>query len=42
MGLGYVPPNLAAIGTRLAIDVRGTQVQAVVVERPFYKNASHR
>ncbi|MDM7916035.1 MAG: glycine cleavage system aminomethyltransferase GcvT [Candidatus Eisenbacteria bacterium] len=42
MGLGYVPPDLAAVGTRLSIDVRGTSVPAVVVERPFYKNASHR
>ncbi len=42
MGLGYVPPALAAKGTRIGIDVRGTLVDAVVCERPFYKNASHR
>jgi aminomethyltransferase len=42
MGLGFVRPDLTAVGTRLTIDVRGTQVDAVVIERPFYKNASHR
>jgi aminomethyltransferase len=42
MGLGYVPPAFAALGTKLAVDVRGTMIDAVVVERPFYKSASHR
>jgi len=42
MGLGFVRPDLAGIGTPLAVDVRGTMVEATVVERPFYKNASHR
>lgn len=42
MGLGFVRPELAETGTRLAIDVRGTTVDAVVTERPFYKHASHR
>lgn len=42
MGLGFVRPDLTAVGTPLSIDVRGTMVDAVVIERPFYKNASHR
>ncbi len=40
MGMGYVPPELAAVGTRLEIDARGTPLPAVVVERPFYKQGS--
>jgi aminomethyltransferase len=42
MGLGYAPPALSAVGTRLQVDVRGALVPAQVVERPFYKNASHK
>ena len=42
MGLGYVRPDLAAAGTPLTIDVRGSVVAAAVVERPFYKHGSHR
>lgn len=42
MGLGYVPPALAAIGTEIAIDVRGALVPARIVERPFWKHASHK
>ena len=42
MGLGYVRPDLTAVGTKIAIDVRGERVEASVTERPFYKNASHR
>ncbi len=42
MGLGFVPPALAAVGTALEVDVRGAKVPARVVERPFYKHASHK
>lgn len=42
VGLGYVPPEHGEIGRVLAIDVRGGAVEARVVERPFYKNGSHR
>lgn len=42
MGLGFVPPEFSPVGTRLRIDVRGTAVDAQVVERPFYKDASHK
>jgi glycine cleavage system aminomethyltransferase T len=42
MGLGFVRPDLNGPGTPLQVDVRGTIVEATAVERPFYKNASHR
>jgi len=37
IGLGYVPPALAAPGSLFAIDIRGRTVPAVVVKPPFYK-----
>ncbi len=37
IGLGYVPASYAVSGTRLAIDIRGKAVPAVVVKPPFYK-----
>jgi aminomethyltransferase len=40
MGMGFVPPALAEVGTRLEIDARGALQPAVVVERPFYKEGS--
>jgi len=42
MGLGYVPPDLTAAGTVLAADVRGTAVPVRVVDKPFWKHASHK
>jgi aminomethyltransferase len=37
LGLAYVPPELAAPGSRLELDVRGKAVPATVVEIPFYR-----
>jgi aminomethyltransferase len=37
LGMAYVPPALARLGTRLAIDVRGKTLPAVVVDLPFYR-----
>jgi aminomethyltransferase len=37
IGLGYVPPSHADVGTRMAIDIRGKVTPAVVVKPPFYK-----
>jgi aminomethyltransferase len=37
IGMGYVRPDLAAVGTALAVEVRGNPVAATVVRRPFYK-----
>ncbi|HVP05989.1 MAG TPA: glycine cleavage system aminomethyltransferase GcvT [Dehalococcoidia bacterium] len=37
IGMGFVPPELSAEGTRLEIDVRGRMLPAEIVPRPFYK-----
>lgn len=42
IGLGYVPPDLAAVGSELDVVVRGTPVAARVVETPFVPNRSKR
>jgi aminomethyltransferase len=36
IAMAYVRPSAAAVGTRLAVDIRGTQHAAVVVPLPFY------
>ena len=36
IALGYVPPDSAAIGTILTVEIRGRQARARVVDRPFY------
>jgi aminomethyltransferase len=37
IGMGFVPPELAAEGTDLMVDVRGKPLPVQVVPRPFYK-----
>jgi aminomethyltransferase len=37
IALAFVPPALAAEGTELAIDVRGTAIRATVTALPFYR-----
>ncbi len=37
IGLGYVPPPLAELGTRLDVVVRGRPIAARVVETPFVR-----
>jgi len=37
LAMGYVAPALAAVGTKLKIDVRGSTLDATVVALPFYK-----
>ncbi len=39
IGLAYVPPDLAAPGTRLQVVIRGRATDARVVETPFVKAA---
>lgn len=39
VGLGYVPAALAAVGTRIGVEIRGKAIEAVVVKTPFYKRA---
>lgn len=38
IGLGYVPTELIAIGTKFNIDIRGTLKLAEVVATPFYRS----
>jgi aminomethyltransferase len=37
VGVAYVPPAHAAVGTRITIDIRGAKIPAEVVPTPFYK-----
>jgi glycine cleavage system T protein (aminomethyltransferase) len=37
IGLAYVPPAKALVGTALQIDVRGKMRAAVVADKPFYR-----
>jgi aminomethyltransferase len=39
IGLGYVPPALHPVGTKLGIEIRGKTIDAVVCKTPFYKRA---
>jgi aminomethyltransferase len=39
IGLGYLPTELSAVGTKFLVDCRGKNVEAVVVKTPFYKRA---
>jgi aminomethyltransferase len=37
IGLGYVPPALAAEGAELGVEIRGRRVAARIVATPFYR-----
>jgi aminomethyltransferase len=37
IGLGYLASEHAAVGTELAIDIRGRAAQARAVKTPFYQ-----
>lgn len=37
IGMGYVKPEYAALGTELFVDVRGRKLKAVIVKPPFRK-----
>ena len=37
IGIGFVPPDMRAMGTRFHIDIRGKLKEAEVIETPFYK-----
>lgn len=39
VGMGYLPKEYAAIGTEVAIEVRGKLFPATIVKKPFYKKA---
>ncbi len=38
LGLGFVPPELAKVGTEFEIVIRGKPVKARVIKTPFYSN----
>ena len=37
IGLAYVPATLAAVGTEIAVDIRGRMARARIVSLPFYR-----
>jgi aminomethyltransferase len=37
IGLAYLPIERSAVGSRFKVDVRGKQLEAGVVETPFYR-----
>ncbi len=37
IGLGYVTPDAASVGTALTVEIRGKPVAATIVPLPFYK-----
>jgi len=39
IGLGYVQPSYAEVGTTFEVDIRGRRVLAQVVKPPFYKKS---
>ena len=39
IGLGYLPAEMTAVGTKFFVDCRGKNVEAVVAKTPFYKKA---
>jgi aminomethyltransferase len=39
VALGYLPSAMAEVGTKLLVDCRGKNVEAVVAKTPFYKRA---
>ena len=39
IGMGYVPPQFAAPGTRIEIEIRGRRFAAEVVKKPLYRKA---
>ncbi|MSP62278.1 MAG: glycine cleavage system aminomethyltransferase GcvT [Myxococcales bacterium] len=40
IGMGYVPAELAAPGTRLVVDCRGKPAEIAIHQGPFYKRAA--
>jgi aminomethyltransferase len=42
IAMAYVRPSAQAVGTRLAVDIRGTQHPAIVVPLPFYERGKQK
>ena len=41
IGLGYVTPDAASVGTAITVEIRGKPVAATTVPLPFYKRAAN-
>lgn len=39
IGMGYVPPQAAKVGTAIEIEIRGKKSPAVVVQKPIYRKS---
>lgn len=39
IGLAYVPSDMAKVGSKILIDIRGREVEAEIVTTPFYKRS---
>jgi aminomethyltransferase len=39
IGLGYVPPGSAKVGSEIEIEIRGKRFPAAVVAKPIYQPA---
>ena len=39
IGLAYVPSDMARVGGRILIDIRGREVEAEIIPTPFYKRS---
>ncbi len=37
IGFAFVPPNSSSPGTKIAVDIRGREAEALVVETPFFR-----
>ena len=40
LAMAFVPPELAAAGTTLTVDIRGQKESATVVTLPFYRRTT--
>ncbi|MBC8003376.1 MAG: glycine cleavage system aminomethyltransferase GcvT [Opitutaceae bacterium] len=40
IGIGYVPPEFAAVGTKIEIEIRGNRIPAEIAAKPLYRKAS--
>lgn len=40
IGMGYVPPQVAEIGGKIEIEIRGRRFAAEIVKKPIYKKAA--
>jgi aminomethyltransferase len=39
IGLGYVPPEMAAANSLIAVEIRGKQAPATIAPKPLYRRS---